>query len=907
MRKILLALAVMLAPLDAYGQAVQQSGTITPNHVPAWVTNGVVQDGGTASDSPISSLGVTNNGGNGICVSTGRSTAAGRQQLCLSASLGGAGTISLQNYGTAVAQNLRFLINGTEIIIPTGGGSAVPTITLPLVNNDAICASGTTGILKDCGVAIAAGTQFGIPYYSTTAIISSTAAGTNGQVFLGQTGAAPAMMTLGGDVSSISAAGLLTLQKVNGIPFASTYGVHGVLIGQGTAQFNSVTTSNVGQCLLSQGASTDPIWSSCASGSGSAGGSNTQVQFNNSTSLGGSPNLTWVTPTLTIGVAGTTTGQLALAPAGSGSGTVTIQNPSTTVAYNFNLPTTGGSSGQALLSGGGGSTAMSFGTLGVAAGGTNCSTATGTCLDNITGFSSTGYINRTGGGTYAFSTVIPVSGGGTNLANGTSGGILGFTGTSTIASSALLTQFGVMVGGGAGATPTAITPGSSGQILIQQTGANPSWNSMSGDATLSNAGALTVANSAITNAKLANATAGYSFKGNVAGSPGVVTDFTPASLSNKASPAAGDYIVIADNAASGQLKYSTVASIAVAGSVSSVNTATGAVTLLMSPQGRLTLISGVPVMTSDQTAKNTVYYDCYNGNQVPYYTGSADVLDTIASCEVSTSMAGTSTGALTSANVFDVWWEGNTNHNICVATNGSGGGWASDTAGSNTARGTGYSQLDHTTRAYVTNKNALTHCYNGTSDYGSIPANRATYIGTIYTTANGQTGMAYKPSAGSGGTNNVLGVYNGYNRLPVTALNRDSTSTWPTSTVGSSAFETLNHGTSSGTLNRITYVDGLQQSTITGRVGVALKTNANGVEAQVGVNLDSTTAVPTGVWGTNASTNSITNYGNDNFLPQIGLHYVQAMQNLGSSGTATFFGDAAGAAYQGLWLEVSGM
>ena len=38
----------------------------------------------------------------------------------------------------------------------------------------------------------------------------------------------------------------------------------------------------------------------------------------------------------------------------------------------------------------------------VANGGTNCSAASGTCLDNITGFSSTGFIKRTGAGTYTF-------------------------------------------------------------------------------------------------------------------------------------------------------------------------------------------------------------------------------------------------------------------------------------------------------------------------------------------------------------------------------------------------------------------------------------------------------------------------------------------------------------------------
>jgi hypothetical protein len=49
-----------------------------------------------------------------------------------------------------------------------------------------------------------------------------------------------------------------------------------------------------------------------------------------------------------------------------------------------------------------GSSAAVSGQLAVANGGTNCSAASGTCLDNITGFSSTGFIKRTGAGTYTF-------------------------------------------------------------------------------------------------------------------------------------------------------------------------------------------------------------------------------------------------------------------------------------------------------------------------------------------------------------------------------------------------------------------------------------------------------------------------------------------------------------------------
>ena len=69
------------------------------------------------------------------------------------------------------------------------------------------------------------------------------------------------------------------------------------------------------------------------------------------------------------------------------------------------------------------------GTLGIANGGTNASTASGTSLDNITGFSSTGFLTRTGAGTYAFQSAtngitlgnIAQSAANTMLGNWTSG------------------------------------------------------------------------------------------------------------------------------------------------------------------------------------------------------------------------------------------------------------------------------------------------------------------------------------------------------------------------------------------------------------------------------------------------------------------------------------------------------
>lgn len=68
---------------------------------------------------------------------------------------------------------------------------------------------------------------------------------------------------------------------------------------------------------------------------------------------------------------------------------------------------------------------------------------------------------------------LPVARGGTGLLVGTSGGVLGFTSTSALASSALLTQHAVMLGGGAGATPATVAAMTTGQQLFGVTGADP--------------------------------------------------------------------------------------------------------------------------------------------------------------------------------------------------------------------------------------------------------------------------------------------------------------------------------------------------------------------------------------------------------------------------------------------------
>ena len=72
---------------------------------------------------------------------------------------------------------------------------------------------------------------------------------------------------------------------------------------------------------------------------------------------------------------------------------------------------------------------------------------------------------------------LPVASGGTGLTAGTSGGVLAYTASGTLASSAALTQYGVVYGGGAGVAPSATANGTTGQVLTATTSGAPSWAS----------------------------------------------------------------------------------------------------------------------------------------------------------------------------------------------------------------------------------------------------------------------------------------------------------------------------------------------------------------------------------------------------------------------------------------------
>jgi len=127
--------------------------------------------------------------------------------------------------------------------------------------------------------------------------------------------------------------------------------------------------------------------------------------------------------------------------------TLTFPNPAAGTKGNSYAVGSDGTHACTLTTVGG--SANFYGDLGSGTGATSYTVPTKTAIVIVD--TGTAYNVATAG----VSGVVPVSLGGTGLASGTSGGILGYTASGTLASSAALAVNGFVLGGGAGATPAA--------------------------------------------------------------------------------------------------------------------------------------------------------------------------------------------------------------------------------------------------------------------------------------------------------------------------------------------------------------------------------------------------------------------------------------------------------------------
>jgi|SRR5580693_7373408 hypothetical protein len=326
-----------------------------------------------------------------------------------------------------------------------------------------------------------------------------------------------------------------------------------------------------------------------------------------------------------------------------------------------------------------------------------------------------------------------------------------------------------------------------------------------------------------------------------------------------------------------------------------VNPATGASTTLPTPQGRLTLTTQTPVINTDVTAATTVYYTPYTGLLVPIYNGTNFVASSIVS-ELSLALV----AAHAASNIYDFFIFSLSG----VVTLGSGPSWSAGSGGSITAgscaRGTGaggtaLSRLNGT----LTNAVSMTMTYGPSGATTTVAANRGTYVGSMFMDAtNGQVSCYV-----SWGQTRKWGLWNAYNRTPITVQCGDSTASWPYNT------GTIREANGS-TANTIVIFSGLAEEpyTLNYTDVISSSTVASsglGIVIGIGFNTTTTFAGQQGSFQFSAGTPTNTNFvvsmtGTYSPAPSLGINNVNALEKATNAG-ATMLGTTASMLLQAQW------
>lgn len=189
------------------------------------------------------------------------------------------------------------------------------------------------------------------------------------------------------------------------------------------------------------------------------------------------------------------------------------------------------------------------------------------------------------------------------------------------------------------------------------------------------------------------------------------------------------------------------------------NTGSGSWAMALPPGGRLTPESCTPVATVSQSVVTKIYYTGSESWRVPICNGTTCAATAFPQLEIELEAAVHLSGKIYDLFVFAVGG----NPALCSSPE-----WSSNTAVPAWANGL--------TDGIETNKNAITLRCNGANHSAAIGT--ATFVGTFYATANGQTSYDFAPvpvGKASGRNGYVVGIWNAYNRKPMIATASDAT------------------------------------------------------------------------------------------------------------------------------------
>ena len=259
--------------------------------------------------------------------------------------------------------------------------------------------------------------------------------------------------------------------------------------------------------------------------------------------------------------------------------------------------------------------------------------------------------------------------------------------------------------------------------------------------------------------------------------------------------------------------------------------------------GRLTLESGVPVSTSDQTAKTSVFFTPYNGNRIAVYDGTRWKLYPLSELTLAL-------GTLTADKNYDILIYDNAG----TLTLELSAAWTNDT-----------------TRA-----DALT-----TQDgvYVKSGATTRRYLGTIRTTATTTT----EDSAAK------RFVWNAYNQQHRRMSVKETTASWTYSTATWRQVRAQ-------TTNQVAAVIGLSGPAVWLDAWAIVSSTSAGHDVPTGIGLDSTSAPAANCWGMQGQSQGAQAVFPVAFYRDVlalGYHYFAWIERGVGSGTQTWFGEDA--------------
>jgi hypothetical protein len=288
------------------------------------------------------------------------------------------------------------------------------------------------------------------------------------------------------------------------------------------------------------------------------------------------------------------------------------------------------------------------------------------------------------------------------------------------------------------------------------------------------------------------------------------------------------------------------------------------------PTGRLTLVSGTPVMSTEQANKTNIYYTPYVGATVPLYDG--------------TGWYEMSFTELTLALAASANWAANSNYDLFLFNDSgtlrllTGPVWTNDTT-----RATDIGLVS----GIYTNSASMTGRY-GASSTVTVGQYLGTYVGTMRTT--GSAGTTTWELGGTAANGDIVRyfLWNCYNGVEPNGWCRDSTSNW---TYSSTTYRPFNNSQT----NRVEFVLGDASATIFGAFSCMCYVPADSRYGAVALALDSITAFVAPSTRANFYAGGLNElqspvFCNYNGTPGLGFHYLQGMESGHGSGFGFYGG-----------------